>query len=232
MARSLKIIAFTVSGFVGFFALTTLVLLLFVDVNTHKSQLEADASGALGMDVKVGSRPEIGFLPNMHVTLKDVHILNRGTDIASAREATLGIDVLPLLRKEVRIGSIVLKNPVISVAQERDGRFNFEKPQAARRTLAFPALASLSLSDGTLVYTDIKSGARFVATGCSLVAHRLGAAGENSADLLRNLSFTADVACRAIRRNDLRMSDVKFTADGKNGIIDLRPVTMRVFGAQ
>lgn len=232
MPRSLKIIVFTVSGFVGFLALVYAVLFLFVDINIHKPRLEAAASGALGMDVKVGGRLGIGFLPNLHVTLKDVHILNRGEDVVSARDATLGIDFLPLLRKEVRIGKIALKQPIISVVQERNGSFNFEKPPAARGTLPFPDLTDLSLSGGTLNYTDKKSGTRFVATGCSLSAHRMGPAGGKSADLRRNLSFTAEVACRAIRRNDFTMSDVKFAADGRNGIIDLKPVTMRVFGTQ
>ena len=232
MPRTLKIIVFTVSGFVGFLALVYVVLFLFVDINIHKPRLEAAASGVLGMDVKVGGRLGIGLLPNLHVTLKDVHILNRGADVVSAREATLGIDFLPLFRKEVRIGKVALKQPVISLVQERDGKFNFENSQAARGTLPFPDLTDLSLSGGILIYDDKKSGTRFMVTGCSLIAHRMSTAGGKGADLMRNLSFTADAACREIRSDDFMMSDVKFTADAKNGVIDLKPVTMRVFGAQ
>ena len=232
MPRSVKIILFAVGGFVGLLILVAVALLVFVDINVYKPRLEVAASRALGMEVRVGGRLGIGFFPGLHVTLQDVHIRIRGTDLASAKQASLGIDLLPLLQKQVRIGKIALKRPSISIERDSDGKFNFEKPEAARAGLTALDLAKVSLSDGTLLYTDKQSGEGFEAVNCNLNARRLRLAEGKSSDLLKHLSFTADIACGEIRAKDFAVSDLKFSADGKNGVFDLKSVTMRVFGAQ
>lgn len=54
-----------------------------------------------------------------------------------AKEVRLGINLLPLLQKEVRIGNIALKKPGISIVRNLDGKFNFEKPEATGSTSSF-----------------------------------------------------------------------------------------------
>src|SRR3989338_8651541 len=104
MPKPLKIILFAVGGLVVLLVLVAVALFLFVDTNAYKPRLEAAASEALGMEVRGGGRLGIGFFPGLHVTLEDAHIRNRGADLVSAKQAPLGIDLLPLLQKEVRIG--------------------------------------------------------------------------------------------------------------------------------
>ncbi len=230
--KSLKIVLFVVGGFVGLLLVAATTVLLFVDANAYRPRLEAAASGALGMEVRVGGRLGVGFFPGLHVTLDDVHIRNRGADVASAKEVRLGVDLLALFQKEVRLGKIALKQPRISIERDRDGKFNFEKPEAAGGTLPALDLAKVSLSGGTLLYADRQSGEGFEAGACNLDVRRLRLSGGKSADFLRSLSFTAELACGEIRKNDFTVSDLRFSAEGKNGVFDLKPVTMRVFGAQ
>lgn len=230
MSKSLKIILFTVSGFVGLLVLVALALLLFVDANAYKPRLEAAASGALGMEVKAGGRLGIGFFPGLRVTLEDVHIRNRGADVASAKEARLGIDLLPLFQQEIRIGNIALKHPRISIERDRDGKFNFGRPEAAGGTLPALDLTKVSISGGTFLYADKQSGEGFEAGDCNLDVHPLRLSGGKNQDLTKSLSFTAELACGEIRNNDVTVYDLKLSANGKNGIFILKPVLMRVFG--
>src|SRR3989344_1173888 len=129
MSRSLKIILFTVSGFIGLLVLAALALLFFVDANVYKPRLEAAASEALGMEVSIAGRLGIGLFPGLQLTLEDGRIRNRGTDLVSAKQTRLGLDLLPLLQKKVRIGTIVLERPAISIVRDRDGEFNFQKSE-------------------------------------------------------------------------------------------------------
>lgn len=232
MSKSLKIILFTISGLVGLLVLVALVLLLFVDADAYKPRLEAAASGALGMEVSVGGRMGISLFPGLLLTLNDVHIRNRGEDLVSAKKIRLGIDLLPLLHNEIRIGMIALIHPGISIERGPGGKFSFEKPGAARATLPALSLANISLSDATLLYADKQSGGGFEAGDCKLDVRRLLLSGGKSPDLMKNLSFTAELACGKIRTTDYTVSDFKFSVDGKNGIFDIKPVTMRVFGGQ
>ncbi len=232
MSKSLKIILFTISGLVGLLVLVAVALLLFVDADAYKPRLEAAASGALGMEVSVGGRMGISLFPGLLLTLNDVHIRNLGADLVSAKKIRLGIDLLPLLHNEIRIGKIALIQPSISIERDPGGKFSFEKPGATRAALPALSLANISLSDATLLYADKQSGGRFEAGDCKLDVHRLLLSGGKSTDLMKNLSFTAELACGKIRTTDYTVSDFKFSVDGKNGIFDIKPVTMSIFGGQ
>ena len=122
-----KIALLAAGGLFALLVLAAVALVLFVDVNAHKPWLEAAASDALGMEVRIGGRLGIGLFPGFHVTLGDVRIRNRGLDVASAKEAILGIELLPLLHKEVRVVKIGMRRPRISIEQDSDGKFNFEE---------------------------------------------------------------------------------------------------------
>lgn len=232
MTKPLKNILFAIGGLLGLLIFISVVLYVFVDTNVYKSRLEGAASEALGMEVRVGGRLGIAFSAGLQVRLDDVHIRNRGVDVASAGEARLKLALLPLLHKEVRIRGIRLQRPRISVKRDLDGKFNFEQREKAKG--AFPALVldHLSLSDGAFLYGDEQSGEGFEVGNFNLDVRSLRIAGGNSAELLKNLSFTAEFTCREIRTKGLMFSDVKFTCQGKDGIFTLNPVTMRFFGGQ
>lgn len=232
MSKKTKIIVLVVGGLAGLLVLVATAVLIFVDANAYKSRLEAAASETLGMEVKVGGRLGFGFSPGLYVTLEDMHIRNRGSGLVAAKQASLGIDILPLLRKEIRIGKITLQRPAISIERDPDGRFNFEKPDTAGKTLTALDLAKVSLSDATLLYVDRQSGEEYKAENCKADIRHLRFPGGKGPDLMKNLSFTAVLSCREIRKNDFPVSDLRLSVDGNNGVVNLKPVTMHIFGAQ
>ena len=232
MPRSRRVVILVATGFVGLLVLVTAVLFFLVHAKVSKAGLEATASGALGLELSIGGPLGIGFFPGLLVTIEDVHIRNRGVDVASAHEASLGIELLPLLMNEVRIEKIALKHPRISIERDRDGQFNFEKPVAAGRTLPAMHSMNVSLSDATLVYVDKRFGERFEAEDCRLDAHDLRLLGGKRSNFMQDLSFTAELTCGKARGDGFTVSDLKLSAEAKNGVFDLKPVTTQVFGAQ
>ncbi|MGA8258995.1 MAG: AsmA family protein [Arenicellales bacterium] len=230
MTRSHKIILFIVAGLVGLLALIVMSLHFFVDTTAYKAGLETAASRALGMEVKVGGRLGVAFFPGLRVTLKDLHVRNGGADVASAKSAILHIAVLPLLHHEVRIKEIDLMSPTIFIEQGDDGKFNFGTWEQGGGS--FPAIDvnEVSFTDGTLRYADKLSGAEFQAVGCNLGMRGLGLSGGKNTDLLQHLSATG--TCGSIRAKELVVSDFTFSIAGKEGVFDLKPLTMRIFGAQ
>src|SRR5512146_2128991 len=201
MEKKRKIALLAAGGLLALLLLAAVALILFVDVNAHKPRLEAAASDALGMEVRIGGRLGLGLFPGFHVSLDNVSIRNRGADVASAKETLLGIELLPLLRKEVRIVKVVMKRPRISIEQDRDGKFNFETPEEeagkktaeeAKGTRFSLDVAKISLSDGALFYADKKTGDVLEAGDFNLEVSRLRLAGGKKSDLLKSLSFAAE----------------------------------------
>lgn len=229
MSISLKSVFFAIVGIIGLFIIISVALLFFVDTSVYKPRLEMAASEALGMEVHVGGRLGISFFPGLHVRLDDVHIRNQEMDIASVEKASLGIALLPLLHKEVRIKKIGLQRPRITIKRDRHGTFNFEKRKGARGTVHALDLKKLSFSDGIFLFGNDQTGKGYEVGNFDLEVRSLRIAGRNKAGLLKTLSLTAEFACQEIRTESLMFSDVKFTCKGKDGILALDPVTWRLF---
>ena len=232
MSRTLRNILFVIAGMIGIAILISVAFLYFVDAGVYKAPVERAASDALGMEVSVGGRLGIGLFPGPHIKLVDVRVRNRGMDIVSAKNVRLQVALLPLLRGEVRIKTIGLRRPKISIRRHRNGAFNFEtgtEPKPIRPRLVPD---TLSLSDGALLYEDEQSREGFEVDSFTLRVQDFRITGRTGAGQLTHLSFTAGFTCREIRTKDLLLSDVRLTCTGKDGNFVLDPVTMRLFRGQ
>jgi uncharacterized protein involved in outer membrane biogenesis len=229
--RSSKIILIVVSALAATVVLLATVAALVLRVNA-RPRVEAMASEALGMEVRVGGRLTIGFLPGLHLALADVHLSQRGAEVASAAEADLGIELLPLLHKELRTDRIKLKRLTISIERGHDGKLNTDALSDANGRLPPLDVARVSVSDATLVYTDKQFGKRYEARGCTLDVSRLQLAPGARSELLKHLSLGAKLACEQFRTRDSAASDLRLSVDGQGGIFRFDPVTMQLFGGQ
>jgi len=232
MSRTSRIVLFAAIGLVGLLFVGAAALFRLADANVYKTRLEASASRALGMEVNIAGGLAFDFFPGLLVTVEDVHVRKRGMDVVSAKEATMAIDLVSLLAMQVRIENVVLKHPVIAIERGLDGRFNFEGPQADAD--AIPALdwPDISISDGSIVYVDKRFGRGFEGKDCRLQVRRLRHSGGQRSNLAKGMSFTAQAGCAEVRKDAFTVSDLKFLADMKDGILDLKPVTTRVFDTQ
>lgn len=231
MTSPLKVILFAVGGVLGVLALVALVSLLILGANSRK-QVQAFASEALGMEVSIGDRPDIGFFPGLHIAMKNVQIRSGGAEVASAAQALLGIELFALLHNEIRMNSLDLRHVKISIERQRDGRFNFETRSGPVATFLPADGGKVSFSDATLLYTDRQSGHALEANACNLDGRHLQLSAKQGASPSTGLSFAATLACGQIKAKDLIATDVKSAIDLKDGILNLKPITMHLFGGQ
>lgn len=227
-SKSSRIILIAVSALAVTAVLLATIAAVLLRVN-FKARVDAIASETLGMEVHVGGRLAIGFLPGLHVVLADVHLRQRGAEVASAAEVDLGIELLPLLRKQLRTDRIELRRLTISIERGYDGRLNSAALSEANGRLPPLDVARVSVSDATLAYADKQSGKVLEAAGCNLEVSRLRLSAGESSDLLKNLSFAAKLACAQIRTKDLAAIDLRLSVDGQGGILRFDPVTMQLF---
>jgi len=229
MSRPLKRILFILGGAVGLLALLAWAALRLVDINRYRPQLEAAASDALGMDVRFG-RLGMGFFPSLYLTAEDGRILGeQGAMVASTKSARLWIRLFPLLGGKFRLGKIELTQPQLSIERDAKGVVNIGRLSKAVGLLSTLDRGGLTLSDGTLVYLDRRSGEGFQATGFHVSAHDIRL---RSGGLLKDASVRAEIACSGIRTKNLSVSALRISVDGKDGVFQLDPVTMAIFGGR
>lgn len=231
MSRPSKLILLVAGGLAGLLLLAAAVMALVLRANA-KPRLEAIASQALEMEVTVEGRASVGFLPGLRVSLSDVRARKHGAEIASVGEVDVGIRLLPLLHGEVRVSSVGARRVSIAIERDGDGKLNVARSSRAAGDRTVLDVNRVSVSDATLRYTNRQSGTDLEADDCSLDAGRLRFSPHDDPDAAGTLSLSGRLDCGRIRMDRLTMSDVRLAVDGKDGVLDFEPVTMRLFGGQ
>lgn len=232
MSKSLKIILGVFGGFFVLLVVAALALFLWIDAGAYKPQLEAIGSRALGMDVHIEGEVGLGFFPGLNLTLENVRILKQEAEIAAIKEVKAGMGLIPLLKKDIRLRKVALIQPQIYIERDMDGVFNFEKPDRFDGILPDLELAKVTLSAATLHFKDRRSQVEFAVQDCRLEFDHLRRSSGPRSDLMKNLSFMAELACGEFSANDVTATDLTLSAQGKNGIIDVDPIRMDLLGAQ
>jgi AsmA protein len=230
MPRPLKVGLLALGALAVVAVLGALAVLALVDVGDFKPRVESAASGALGMEVAIEGPLHLGLLPGPHVAMGNVRVRNGGSQLALVETAELAVDLLPLLRGELRYGSIVLKRARISIERGRDGRYNYQKPAGPSAAFHPLDLARISFPGLVLVYADKASGAGFESGPCE--GELTGMRHPGGAPFLARLSLAGKLECSELRGKDLTVSDVKLSIAATDGVFDFKPVTMRVAGGQ
>jgi uncharacterized protein involved in outer membrane biogenesis len=205
------------------------ILALLLNIKAFKPQIEAAASTALGMDVRIKGGMGIALFPGLGLSLKDVNVRNRGLDVVTIEKMRIGLKLIPLARFEIKIIQVELVKPVFSIVWSKNGMFNLEKPG---RTLWEKLLAvkKISISQGSLVYADETSSEKIEVGGLDLSIRNLFSSGTDSLEPFKNISFTGDTRCKILKIYNFTLMNLVMRATGEKGIIDINPVSMNIFG--
>jgi len=205
------------------------ILALLLNIQAFKPQIEAAASNALGMDVRIKGRFGIDLFPGFGISLKDISVRNGGADVVTVEKMKIGLKLIPLMRREVRISRIALIKPVFSLVRYKNGMFNFERPG---RTLVEKLLdvTKSSILQGRLVYTDERSRERIEAGDFDATIRNLSYGGTGSAEPIKNISFDGDIRCKSLAINNFTLTNLVMRTTGGKGILDVDLVRMDIFG--
>jgi len=232
MSKPVKIALVSGGGLLGLLVVAGLGVVLFADANAYKPQMEAAASQALGMEVKIDGPVGIGLFPGLVVTLRDLHVRAHGVEVVTIDEARLRIGVWSLLRKQLEIETLALKHPTLLVEQAADGSYALVQGTAPGGNPSASSLGRVTLADGGFRYVDKHSGNEVDADGCDVDIRALQLAAGKPSDILRGLGFTAVLACRTLRDGLYVATDIKAVANARQGLITLAPIGLQLFGVK
>lgn len=160
-------------GLVVVFAILLVALIvalpLVFDPNEHKQQIADTVEQSIGRKVHLNGDIKWSVFPAIALTFNDVKIANekgfKGDYLAEMGQLSAQVQLLPLLKKEVKIGTIALKQPTITLQVAAGGKNNWQSmiPAADNSQAADTGSGSamnlqirgIEISNGTLHYQDI-----------------------------------------------------------------------------
>ncbi len=220
----------TAASFLGLMVLSLLALAWYVTTTDCKSRLESAATKTLGMEYRVQGDMHLGFFP-LRLVIHDVHVHNRGTELASVEEARLSVALLPLLVKRVDVTSIELDHPDIFIQRGTDGISNVKRstPPIHRRP---HGPMEITATGGTLRYKLPTSGLIAEVDDCDSRMHDVRTEAPDGRNILQRISFTGDMTCSTGHIKKFTVTDLHVAGKGAGGVIDLDPIALQAFGAQ
>jgi len=217
------------AGAVALAGIVLIILILLFGIKALKPRIEATASKALGMDVRIGGGASVSFFPVFGASLADITVKNGGADVAAVANMKIGLKLLPLIRRRIVIGRVEFVKPVISIVRQKNGKLNIET-QGGEPSKNPVTVKKLVISQGNVLFADLESDKKIEWEGVDITAHDLSAGGTQGGDPLKTLSFTGDILCRTIRAGNLTLAGLAMRIAGGNGVFDVSQARMSVFG--
>jgi hypothetical protein len=219
-------------------AASTLVVLglalRFFRVDSFRPRVQAAASQATGLEIRIVGKMALTFFP-FGVSARDVHVGSKGTEIGSAEDLELGIELLPLLKKELVVTRCALVRPVVTIVRAADGHLDVEgtaKRWPEGRPAAAFRLKDLELSQGVFTYLDERTKERTELRDLELTIHDLVIPAASSGHGIRSTSLEGSFVAGEVRAGDLNIEHVKSPIKMEEGVLSLAHLTMDVYGSR
>ena len=221
-------------GLIVLIVIAAIVAVLLFDINSYKSKIETSASEATGLDVRITGKMGLSFFP-FGVSVKDIHVANKGSEIFSLESLKIGVELMPLLMKQLKVTGCELVKPAVTIVKDAQGKYNFESTKNIISAKGWRETASglhkLELSEGALVYLDKKTGEKTELKEINLAIRGLSIT-DTPGGIIKNVSFTGSFDCKELLQKALGIENLKGSMKADKGVFSLKPLTMEAFGGK
>lgn len=145
----------------GLMLLGLAAALLLVDVNQFRPRIQAELQTRLGRPVSLGAMG-LRLVPLAiradDLTIGEAPAFRTGRPFAAAKELRVRVGLLPLLRKQIRVDSLILRRPAIELVRGPSGKWNFADlggGQSGGQSGGGFSIAELRVEDGQLAVSDL-----------------------------------------------------------------------------
>ena len=192
MGRLLKILLGAVAAIVLLLVVAVLIVALTFDPNDYKDELVAAVEERTGRSLDIDGDIGLSLFPVLAIDVGRVRLSNaptfdQQTEFLSLEQARVSIRVLPaLLRREIRMGNVVVDTLAVNLAVNRQGVSNWqdlaeanadappqqEGGEAGMKISAFE-VAGLDVRNASLTYVDSQSGSEYRLSDLELSSGRV-----------------------------------------------------------
>ncbi|MGQ0834756.1 MAG: AsmA family protein [Gammaproteobacteria bacterium] len=170
MTRTVRWTIALATGFVGLLIAAVFILTAVVDPNSYRDEIESAVRQATARDFRLQGDIDIAWFPWLALETGPAELGNPdgfspGPPLLKWRSASVGVRALPLLRRSLVVDRVRFDGLWAHLRVDADGRANWEgfatpRPEEGGGAGPIPRNAGLEIRDGSLEYSDARSGAR------------------------------------------------------------------------
>jgi uncharacterized protein involved in outer membrane biogenesis len=167
----------------GVLVLALLAIPFLVDLNSFKPQIAAQVKKATGRDLVIEGPVSLSLLPTPTVNVTGIRFFNapgsKNANMVEVKSVTVKPSVMALLGGSIEMNEVKLSGPKIVLEINAEGKPNWEftpsvgqaVPAAPKPSSPMPfSLGSLTIENGTLIFSDSKAGLSLTAENATVTA--------------------------------------------------------------
>jgi AsmA protein len=175
---------------------------IFFDPNDHKPEIQQAVQNQIGREVNLDGPIGWSVFPWIAIQLNDVKVVNEagfsGDSLADISTLSARVKLLPLLKKDIQVDTVVLKNPTINLQVAQSGQTNWQSildhmasDEDTSGTDESSSIAlnieGIEISDGQLNYRDAAADSTIKLSGLDFNSSAI------TANKPANMSLTAQL---------------------------------------
>lgn len=186
MRKTLKILGITLGVLVLLIVVAAIALPLVVDPNDFKPRIEAAVEEASGRAFEIPGEIDLSVFPWLGVELGSVRLGNAAgfgdEPFATVERVQVRVKLLPLLRREIEIGKVVVEQPVVRLERNAEGVSNWgdladesaEAPQSEETATPEFSVDGIEIRGAAISYSDAEANLEAKLSNFDLEAGRVG----------------------------------------------------------
>ena len=188
--RALKIVGFVLGGLVALIVIALIAVLLFVDPNDYRDDIEQLVERETGRELTLAGDLELSVFPWIALKMGAASLGEAPAfgdePFVTIQEARVGVRLLPLLRGKVEAGEVRLVGARIRLITDEQGRDNWadlgedseqSAPEESQQSSQLPTIAGLVIEDAAVTMENRQEKTRQTIRDFNLTTGRL-ASGE------------------------------------------------------
>jgi AsmA protein len=210
MGKLLRLTVYTLGALVLILVVAAILLPLVVDPNDFKDEIAGAVESKTGRTLSMEGDIGLSVFPWLGLDIGSTSLSNAPgfstQAFAKVDAVQVRVKLMPLLRKELEMDTVVLKGLQVSLETDATGKTNWEdlagagesekvapgkekekEPSAAEVTLAGLAIGGVEISDAGVVWDDRQAGARYEVHGLNLRTGAIAPGEEVPIELSLNL---------------------------------------------
>ncbi|MCH6572566.1 MAG: AsmA family protein [Proteobacteria bacterium] len=189
MVKLIKILAGAIGAFIVLLVLVALSLPLLFDEDDLKQAIGEAVLEETGRELTIAGDLDFSVFPWLAVEVSNIRLGNAkgfsAEPFAEIGQASLGVRLLPLLKKKIEVGRVTLDDFVLNLSVRADGRNNWQDLLETEDTATESAdagaigfdgrgIAGLAIRNALIDYQDESTGAHYTLSEFSLEAGAIG----------------------------------------------------------
>jgi len=227
----------------GLIIVGLVVFVATMDLNQYKPKIEQAVKDASGYDLKINGDISTSFSP-IGISIDDVSVgVPNKKAFASFSNFDVALELMPLLKKEVKVNYVVLSNLNLTIEKMKNGKFNFDvdmpKKDVKKESKASneePAklplvnVKEVRLDNANINYVDNISKAKANVKNIDVTINDISL--DSTKEKLRSIALQGVVAIKQIQYNKYNIYDTNLNFVLQDAVATLNSMKYTIFDSK